>query len=353
MRPPVHPHQAAGRSRAGGPRRCAASRMPVPVADRMLKLKTAASAWGSRDHRRHLHHQLVQAGDRDLRDPDPVEERLDLRHAPDEDENGEDRPTASTPCAPRRARRCRPASRGPPRRPRLRTTSRAAPRPSAASGARPAGTARGEPIEAMAATMSTSQGPWKLETRYCGTAKVTPATRSAGQISIILRKPTKAQISQNGTITEKNGSWRPIMPLSSMQVEPGDRGQRDDRRAERAEGDRRGIGDQRQARGGERREAAAPSAWRRVTATGVPKPAAPSKKAPKQKAMNRSCRRRSSEMSRIAALQDVELALLVGELVEEDDVEDDPADRHQPEAGAVDGGHARHACRHAEGEDRR
>ena len=69
-----------------------------------------------------------------------------------------------------------------------------------------------------------------------------------------------------------------------------------------------------------------------VTATGVPKPAAPSKKAPKQKAMNRSCSRRSSEMLRMTALQDVELALLVGELVEEDDVEDDPADRHQAEA---------------------
>ena len=88
-----------------------------------------------------------------------------------------------------------------------------------------------------------------------------------------------------------------------------------------------------------------------VTATGVPKPAAPSKKAPKQKAMNRSCIRRSSEMPRIECLQDVELALLVGELVEEDDVEDDPADRHQAEAGAVDRGHAGHAGRHAEDED--
>ena len=33
-----------------------------------------------------------------------------------------------------------------------------------------------------------------------------------------------------------------------------------------------------------------------VTATGVPKPAAPSKKAPKRKAISRSCRRRSSVM---------------------------------------------------------
>ena len=33
-----------------------------------------------------------------------------------------------------------------------------------------------------------------------------------------------------------------------------------------------------------------------VTATGVPKPAAPSKKAPKQNAISSSCRRRSSVM---------------------------------------------------------
>ena len=48
--------------------------------------------------------------------------------------------------------------------------------------------------------------------------------------------------------------------------------------------------------------------------------------------MNRSCSRRSSRDVADAALQDVEFALLVGELVEEDDVEDDPADRHRPKA---------------------
>jgi hypothetical protein len=36
-----------------------------------------------------------------------------------------------------------------------------------------------------------------------------------------------------------------------------------------------------------------------VTATGVPKPAAPSKKAPKEKAMKSSWSRRSSEMLRM------------------------------------------------------
>ena len=75
-------------------------------------------------------------------------------------------------------------------------------------------------METMAATTSTSQGPWKLETRYCGTAKAMPATRRAGNTSSMLRKPTKAQISQIGTMTEKMGSWRPIMPLSSRRSSP-------------------------------------------------------------------------------------------------------------------------------------
>src|SRR6185369_6588301 len=67
------------------------------------------------------------------------------------------------------------------------------------------------PIDEIAATTSTSHGPWKFETRNCGTANATPATRMAGQISIIRRKPTNALISQNGTSTEKNGSWRPTI----------------------------------------------------------------------------------------------------------------------------------------------
>ena len=72
----------------------------------------------------------------------------------------------------------------------------------------------------MAATTSTSQGPWKLETRYCGIANVTPATSTAGQTSTMPRKPTNAQMSQNGTMSEKKGSWRPIMPLSSSRSSP-------------------------------------------------------------------------------------------------------------------------------------
>ena len=67
-----------------------------------------------------------------------------------------------------------------------------------------------------------------------------------------------------------------------------------------------------------------------VTATGVPKPAAPSKKAPYGE--------RDQQQLQPPVLRDVgdrvfldlARAALVGELVQEDDVEHDPADRQQP-----------------------
>ena len=73
-----------------------------------------------------------------------------------------------------------------------------------------------ETIETMAAMMSTSSGPMKFDTRYCGIENDSPVTRIAGQISIIALRPAKAQISQNGTSSEKNGSCRPIIAVTSM-----------------------------------------------------------------------------------------------------------------------------------------
>src|SRR5512133_2565502 len=55
------------------------------------------------------------------------------------------------------------------------------------------------PIDTMAAMMSTSSGPMKLLTRYCGIANDTPVTKMAGQMSIMALRPANAQISQNGT----------------------------------------------------------------------------------------------------------------------------------------------------------
>src|SRR5678815_1408882 len=76
------------------------------------------------------------------------------------------------------------------------------------------------PIEVTAAITSTNHGPWKFETRNCGIAKHTPATRIAGQISSIPRKPANAQISQNGTSNEKNGNCRPTIALRSFSSRP-------------------------------------------------------------------------------------------------------------------------------------
>src|SRR5256885_17236975 len=69
-------------------------------------------------------------------------------------------------------------------------------------------------MEMSEAPMSTIQGLTKLEIRYCGIAKETPVTRIAGQISFMPFHPANTQISQNGTIREKNGSCRPTMAPS-------------------------------------------------------------------------------------------------------------------------------------------
>ena len=75
-------------------------------------------------------------------------------------------------------------------------------------------------IDTREAPISTIHGLTKLEIRNCGTAKETPVTRMAGQISFIPLKPAKVQISQNGTISEKNGSWRPTMAPSRKGSRP-------------------------------------------------------------------------------------------------------------------------------------
>src|SRR5581483_991887 len=66
-------------------------------------------------------------------------------------------------------------------------------------------------MEISEAPMSTIHGLMKFEIRNCGIANETPVTRSAGQIAFMPLKPAKAQISQNGTISEKNGNCRPTI----------------------------------------------------------------------------------------------------------------------------------------------
>src|SRR5215470_16358963 len=70
-------------------------------------------------------------------------------------------------------------------------------------------------IEMSEAPMSTIHGLMKFEIRNCGMANDTPHTRMAGQIAIMPRQPANAQISQNGTMSEKNGSCRPTMAPST------------------------------------------------------------------------------------------------------------------------------------------
>src|SRR5579864_240024 len=67
------------------------------------------------------------------------------------------------------------------------------------------------PIEISDAPISTIQGLMKLEMTNCGTANETPVTRMAGQTSFMPFQPAKAQTTQNGTISENTGSWRPTI----------------------------------------------------------------------------------------------------------------------------------------------
>ena len=178
-------------------------------------------------------------------------------------------------------------------------------------------------------------------------ANGTPATRIAGQMPTMPRHPANAAISQNGTSTEKSGSCRPTMPLKREQVEPADRTERDDRRAERAERHRRRVGDEREARRRQRREAEADEQRagdrdRRAEAGRALEERAEGERHEQQ------LQPRVRRDVRDALAQRREQPALVGELVQEDDVQDDPADRQQAEGRAVGGARERHRRRHAE-----
>ena len=126
-------------------------------------------------------------------------------------------------------------------------------------------------------------------------ANETPATRIAGQISIMRRKPTNAQINQNGTRTEKNGSWRPTIELSACRSSPVTAASTTIGvpSAPKATGAVLAISESPAAASGLN---PSPIMIAAVTATGVPKPAAPSKNAPKQNETRSSCSRRSVVM---------------------------------------------------------
>ncbi len=68
-----------------------------------------------------------------------------------------------------------------------------------------------QPIEISDAPISTIQGLMKFEITNCGIANDTPVTRMAGQTSFMPFQPANAHTTQNGTISEKNGSCRPTI----------------------------------------------------------------------------------------------------------------------------------------------
>ena len=113
-----------------------------------------------------------------------------------------------------------------------------------------------EPIETTAADDVDQPRPVEIAHRQIApTAKLPPPTRQAGQTASMPRQPTCAATSQNGTIIEKTGNWRPTIALSCCRSSSGDFRERDERRAERAERHGRGVADERELRRLERLEA--------------------------------------------------------------------------------------------------
>ena len=86
-------------------------------------------------------------------------------------------------------------------------------------------------------------------------------------------------------------------------------------------------------------------------ATGVPPPAAPSRKAPKAKPIRMAWMRASPDRPGHGAADDVELSGLDRDVVQQHGVEDGPADRQQSERGPIDERHQGHARRHAVDDD--
>ena len=128
-------------------------------------------------------------------------------------------------------------------------------------------------------------------------------------------------------------------------------GQRNDRDPERPEGDRRGVGEQADERGVERRKPE-PGQHRRGHRHRRPEPG---------RALDESAEGEADEHRLQAAvvgeradgvLDDLELPGLQGHPVEDQRRDDDPADREQPERGAVDHRRGGLRYRHAIDADR-
>ena len=128
-------------------------------------------------------------------------------------------------------------------------------------------------------------------------------------------------------------------------IDAGDFAERDDRRAQRTEGDGRGVRDERKARGGERFEAELDQDRRRDGDRRAEAGAAFEERSEGKRDeddLHARIRRNAGE----AAAQHGEETFLDRELVEEDQVQDDPSDGKQSVACAEEGGRRRRFHRH-------
>ncbi|MDT4839406.1 hypothetical protein FQZ97_731960 [compost metagenome] len=141
-----------------------------------------------------------------------------------------------------------------------------------------------------AEVMSGSSGPMKLEVRYWLTAKLPPATSRAGQVSRMPRQPSIIATSQNGTMTDSSGSWRPAMApiLKASTPDTWPATMIGMPSAPKATGAVLAIRHRPAAYSGLKPR---PTSRAAVIATGAPKPAAPSRKAPNEKPISTTCRR--------------------------------------------------------------
>ena len=204
--------------------------------------------------------------------------------------------------------------------------------------------------------MSTSSGPTKLLQANCAMANTPPDTSTAGHTPANPRHPLIVTTSHIGMINDTNGSCRPAIALSADRGQSRDGREREDRRADRAERNRGSVGDERQSGGVERRESQAHQE-RRADRDRRPEPGRALDERAERERNQQRLDAPIGRQVRHRRLDDAELAGFDRQVVQEDRVDDDPADWQQPVRRAVDrrrrGGRRRHAVDHHRDRERR
>ena len=180
-----------------------ASRIPVPVAESRLSLNSAFSGRSS----------VTTGGTRCTRKCSPGV-GIDQVKTPSR--------TRFTGCMPQRnmnAVRISQGTQAPSFVPRAAPASNDGPA-TVSCGRHTRSTASTAPMLARAASESTTQGPWKFETRNWVTANAPPAATATGHTPTASRQPPIAQTIQNGMMAENTGSWRPATAESRRTSSP-------------------------------------------------------------------------------------------------------------------------------------